>query len=105
MPKKTKLQKLKAKDHRIQKAIELEQAATITPVIVKKTRAESKTEVPAAPASLQHNVFAEDNTARSVFKNELSKTLMIAVFIICIQVGLYVLQISGTIDVSTFITF
>jgi len=90
MPKKTKKHKLKAS--------KLHASRVDAPFGAKPKATTHVTETLKAVSHPQIETHAH-------FKEELTKSLMITLLIICTQVGLYILQISGRIDISNVITF
>lgn len=106
MPKKTKKQKLQAGTNRIQKKREM-QDRSLEPVRVTITPEQkvSHTALDPDKESKPHAVFKENKQEKQFFLHDLTKTLIITVLLICVQVGLYILQVSGTIDIRNMLSF
>ncbi|QQS44017.1 hypothetical protein IPM65_00180 [Candidatus Roizmanbacteria bacterium] len=101
MPKKTKKQKIEAQRHRLQKKQEV-----IRPTSV-QTEPKESTPLPAVQKKHPETkpVFLQEEQNTAYFRNDLLKSLMITMIIVCVQVALYVAQISGAIDITNLITF
>lgn len=105
MPKKTKKHKLQAQVNRKQKKIEIEKPKQTVSTVTTTTSPLSVTTNQNHQKEAKIAVFSDSTQEKSFFKHDLTKTLMITILIVCAQVGLYILQISGTIDISNLITF
>lgn len=105
MPKKTKKQKIEAQRNRLQKKKEVNE------VLVPKhsTQTPSYRPVPAAQKQQKElkkvSVFKSDEETVSYFKHDLMKSLMIMLLLVCVQVGIYVAQLSGIIDITNLIIY
>ena len=101
MPKKTKKHKIEARRHRLQKKHEVtytysvsEQSKNLAPEIQDTQVKEPK-----------KSVFQNQEQQTGYFRNDLLKSLMITMIILCIQAALYVAQISGKIDITNLKIF
>ncbi len=101
MPKKTKKQKIEAQRHRLQKKQEV-----IRPTSV-PTELKESAPLPAVEKKYpeKNPLFPQEEQNTIYFRNDLLKSLMITMIIVCVQVALYVAQISGAIDITNLIAF
>ena len=105
MPKKTKKQKIEAQKHRSQpKNTPTPKKVSLTTIpeapIIAQTITEQQSGSSRTPA-----VFTDASPYTAYFKNDLTKSLMITLIIVCIQVGVYVAALSQVFDINRFIRF
>lgn len=101
MPKKTKKEKIEARRHRLLKKNEV--TYDISEKIV--TRQPTPATVHISEPTPKKQIFEVQDQNTTYFRNDLLKTLMITMIIICIQAAIYVAQLTGSIDITNLITF
>jgi len=100
MPKKTKKQKIEARRHRLQK----KQEVIHSPTVQEESAKTPPIPTPQKPQE-KKPIFLEHAQQSMHFRNDLLKSLMITMILICIQVAIYVAQLSGSIDITNLLIF
>lgn len=100
MPKKTKKQKIEAQRQRLQKKHE----GTLSPSVQEEPKKTLPVTTVHKPVE-KKPIFVEQDQQAVYFRNDLLKSLMITMILICIQVAIYVAQLSGSIDITNLLIF
>lgn len=102
MPKKTKKQKIEARRHRLKKK------DVVTPIYSEKAHATTSPSfvVPDThEVAPKKSIFQDQAENTTYFRHDLLKSLMITMIILCVQMGIYVAQLSGIVDITNLISF